>query len=62
MGNITLTDDTLTNIKIMAPKLNKDEQKLTLGFIIGVAMMAGKEADFEKVEAEHPRNPPKQTA
>lgn len=62
MGNITLTDDTLTNIKIMTPKLDEGEQKLALGLIIGIAMMTGREADFEKVEAKHPRNPPKQTA
>ncbi len=62
MGNITLTDDTLTNIKIMAPELDEGEQKLALGLIIGIATMIGKEVDFQKVEAKHPRNPPKQTA
>ena len=47
MGKITLTDDTLTNIKIMAPELDKESQERTLGFIMGIATSVGKDIDIE---------------
>lgn len=48
MGKITLTDDTLTNIKIMAPELDKESQERTLGFIMGIAMSIGKDIEPKK--------------
>lgn len=48
MSKITLTDDTLTNIKIMAPELDKVDQERALGVIIGIAMMTGKDVAFNK--------------
>lgn len=45
---IVLTDDTLTNIKLMAPELNRDQQLQVFGMLVGIAITTGKDIDFKE--------------